>query len=823
MEKVGGEESDAEGLHMRWAIVTLGLAVLALGGLSPTRGDEPTKREPLVDQVRRAIDQGVRYLKQNQNRNGAWNDKLGAFNHPGGPTCLALLALLNCGVPPNDPVIERGLNHIRGLGSPTTYVRSLQTMVYAEAGLVEDKVRIQANVDHLIKIRVRDKQGLLKGWSYDYPGPQGGGADNSNTQYALLGLHTGRLAGAKIDRAVWEEIREFYIRTQNDDGGWGYSPSAGGAFANNASTLTMTTAGLCGLLISGMELNDGRETILANGTATNCGIYKENEPAQRALSWIGSPLHFRFDMPQRTFYNIYGIERAGRLSGQRFFHTRDWYREGCQILSKLPDPMKRETGNAFSDPQGGWYWSERGTWDSWPVVSTSFALLFLSKGRTPVLVSKLAHGRPRGADTDWNNDRNDCRHLVDFAGKELWERLPMAWQTFDMQRALESRPGAQVTEDDMLEITSELLQSPIVYFNGHKSPADRFTDQEIKLLQRYVDNGGFILVEACCGDARFDKGFQKLCERLFEDNPLEYLPAEHPVWKSHFTIGPGSIKLKGIQMGCKTVLIYSPEDLSCQWESNKRDTPRGALAFRIGTNIIAYATGKEPPRPRLTKTDLANLKDDPRLVPRGFLKVAQLQHDGDWSPAPRAMGNLMAHLRDHAGMDVVLKRDTLPVHDKNLVDFKFVYMHGRKEFRQYSEAELKALRFNLENGGLLFADACCGKEAFDRAFRDFVKRLLPKHKLEPIPPTDELFSKELNGGEALTEQNIKCRRERNGRYQSMAPALEGVKVNKRWVVIYSRYDIGCALERHQSSDCLGYDPDSAQRIGSAAVLYTLRP
>jgi len=614
MEKVGGEESDAEGLHMRWAIVTLGLAVLALGGLSPTRGDEPTKREPLVDQVRRAIDQGVRYLKQNQNRNGAWNDKLGAFNHPGGPTCLALLALLNCGVPPNDPVIERGLNHIRGLGSPTTYVRSLQTMVYAEAGLVEDKVRIQANVDHLIKIRVRDKQGLLKGWSYDYPGPQGGGADNSNTQYALLGLHTGRLAGAKIDRAVWEEIREFYIRTQNDDGGWGYSPSAGGAFANNASTLTMTTAGLCGLLISGMELNDGRETILANGTATNCGIYKENEPAQRALSWIGSPLHFRFDMPQRTFYNIYGIERAGRLSGQRFFHTRDWYREGCQILSKLPDitKEKRRTGNAFSDPQGGWYWSEAGTWDSWPVVSTSFALLFLSKGRTPVLISKLAHGIPRGADTDWNNDRNDCRHLVDFAGKELFQRSPVTWQTLDLLSSVAARQTERLTKEDERQITSDLLESPIVYFNGHKSPQNRFTAQEQKLLKQYVERGGFLLVEACCGSKAFDQGFHALCKQLWPGHPLEALPAEHPVWKAHFPLAAGLVKLKGIQVGRKTVLIYSPEDLSCRWESNQRDTPRGALAFRLGTNIIAYATGKELPRPRLSNANLPTPKDAPR-------------------------------------------------------------------------------------------------------------------------------------------------------------------------------------------------------------------
>jgi hypothetical protein len=57
----------------------------------------------------------------------------------------------------------------------------------------------------------------------------------------------------------------------------------------------------------------------------------------------------------------------------------------------------------------------------------------------------------------------------------------------------------------------------------------------------------------------------------------------------------------------------------------------------------------------------------------------------------------------------------------------------------------------------------------------------------------------------------------------MPPWLEGVKYKNRWVVIYSKYDIGCALEKHQSSDCVGYDVDSAHRLAAAAVLYSLKP
>src|SRR5207302_5259044 len=140
---------------------------------------------------------------------------------------------------------------------------------------------------------------------------------------------------------------------------------------NRGSSLTMTTAGLCGLLISGMELNPGREKFdPVAGKAANCGAYDENQPVARALGWVGG--NFQLELPPRTFYNLYGLERAGRLSGLRFFGPHDWYREGCDFLTR----NQRDDGS----------WALSGGWDNWPTISTSFSLLFLSKGRTPVLV-----------------------------------------------------------------------------------------------------------------------------------------------------------------------------------------------------------------------------------------------------------------------------------------------------------------------------------------------------------------------------------------------------------------------------------------------------
>jgi hypothetical protein len=269
--------------------------------------------------------------------------------------------------------------------------------------------------------------------------------------------------------------------------------------------------------------------------------------------------------------------------------------------------------------------------------------------------------------------------------------------------------------------------------------------------------------------------------------------------------------------------MYSPKAISGYWEANATNVGRGVTAFQLGANIIAYATGLEAPKPRLTEVEIfkGDLKS---TVRRGFLRVAQIKHEGDWQPAPLAMRNLMADVRK-SGLDVSLETIPLPLASDNIVDFRFLYMHGRSAFN-FQKQQMNQLRFNLETGGVLLADACCGAKSFDTSFRTFMEQLWEdkKLKLQPIPLTDELYSHQLNG-EALRE--LRCRREgADGRpeaeFKNVSPLLEGIKLNNRWVVIYSKYDLGCALEKHKSTDCLGYDYDSALKLGKAAVFYSLK-
>src|SRR4051812_4926110 len=94
------------------ACLALFTSFAVLPALVPAVGQQP-KEEPLVEKVRGAIDTGVRFLRKEERGRGEWERGLYAGAKPGGCTALALLALLNSGVKPDDPLVQRGLAYLR--------------------------------------------------------------------------------------------------------------------------------------------------------------------------------------------------------------------------------------------------------------------------------------------------------------------------------------------------------------------------------------------------------------------------------------------------------------------------------------------------------------------------------------------------------------------------------------------------------------------------------------------------------------------------------------------------------------------------------------
>jgi hypothetical protein len=764
-----------------------GLALLLTAAtlLGPGPAASRARGQVTRDEVEKAIREGVRYLIRQQQPDGSWADADQRAST--GTTSLVMLALLTAGEKPGSPAIDRGLKYLERFSAAElgrTYSVALQTMVFASV-YPEDPARFRfalaRNVKWLEQAQIKpgDHNPNWPGaWTYD--ADKATPADNSNTQYALLGLHAASEVGIPVEPEVWVRARNYWEAAQKNDGSWGYMPQAA-----DESTASMTCAGLSSLVISGMQRFEGQEVLLPDGTVRGCGSGGVNIPLQRGIDWLArnfSVSENRGKGPLWKYYYLYGLERAGRLSGQRYFGEHDWYPQGAEYLVHEQDPL---TGQ----------WVGTQVTEREPTVATSFAVLFLAKGRAPVLVNKCRHS----PFDDWDNDHDDVRNLVGFVSKD-WKHL-LTWQVVD--------PNVQSVE--------EMLMAPILFLNGHKVPT--FTDAGRKRLREYVEQGGLIFAEACCGRREFDQGFRDLMKSVFPEPEydLKPLPEDHAVWRSRFELGPDVHPLWGIEHGCRTVVIYTPSDLSCGWNQyeSQPDHPSVVKAMRVGQNVVDYATGRELPEDKLTPRDTTKFAAE--VPQRGALQIAKLMHAGEWNIAPMAIPNLASVLRDRLKMDVVISQRALYANDPNLMFYPLIYIHGRAGL-SFSPADMQLLRRHLDpGGGVIFADAACGSPGFDTSFRKFVAELLPDNPMVPIPPDDPIF--QLPGG--FDAREVQYTQAAGG--AAGPPQLEGVQINGHWAVIYSRYDLGCALERQSGLDCKGYTHESALKLAANIVLYATLP
>nr|MDQ3332606.1 DUF4159 domain-containing protein [Planctomycetota bacterium] len=706
---------------MRSLFVVTAVAALSVVVLPQARGQDLSSQEVL-----KSIDAGKNFLVGQQNADGSWSNTFGRI----GPTSLAVMALINSGMPNDAPAVRRGLEFLRSVreedfsGTHETYETSLLIMALAAA---KDAGRDRARI---LALTTRLEGGQNTGqWSYSLRGLNFTGGDRSNSQFAVLGLREAAFAGIPVSRATWLVIARHWLMSQNADGGWAYSGRPG-----QGSYGSMTVAGIATLNIVKTLLRE--DDLKKDGTVNCCGQNEDedliDESLERAYRWMETRFAVTHNPGSGSWllYYIYGLERGGRLSGRRFFGDHDWYREGADFLVRNQTPR-----------DGGWRGTGGG--DSDPILGTSFALLFLSKGLAPVLINKLKFGPTKGdgeiVGDAWNQNPNDARNLTEFVTTHpKWPKL-VTWQVVDLPKVV--RHGS----------VGDLLQAPVLYITGREG-APKLSDVEAALLRSYVEQGGFIFAVAGCDRPGFEAGVRDLVAKVYPngEGQLTRLGADHPIFRAEYLLDPDSVELWGVEVGCRTAIVYSPDDLGCLWERWLPYDPVGrspklvgmiTQKIRIGVNVVAYATGREPPSKLDVETDPSDdgLND---AVERGLLQVAKLRHSGNWDAAPRALHNLLMGLNKESLM-ASTKKNSLVATDPDLYKYPVVYMHGRSSFT-LGPKEAERLREHLSRGAVLFADACCGSAAFDASFRTLVKTLYPDAEFKRIPPDHELFTTAVN-------------------------------------------------------------------------------
>lgn len=712
------------------------------------------------DDIGAAIRRGADFLLRHF-QDGALRVEVGGDrSRYAGLNALCVYALLQCGQAMHDErlniragnmklMVDR-MREMPIVGSSETYARAIRATALAVYNRPEDRAALKEDVAWLIN--------ASRHGAYTYTAPRStvGVWDNSNSQYGLLGVWSGAEVGVEVPRTYWTQVQNHWFECQHDTGEWGY-----GHANQRDGRPSMTVAGLASLFVTHDYLD-------APQFGTAVGREPFSKPLARGLQWLEKGDNcLRMFGGFSTGYTLYGLERVGLASGFKYFGRHDWYRAlAAQIVrAQLP-------GGGWS---GGWN-NRAGQAD---LIETAYALLFLARGRHPILMNKLRF------DGAWANRPRDVANLARFATREL-ER-PINWQVVPLDRDW-----------------SEWMDCPILYIASHQ-PMD-LDGAALGKLRRFVEAGGLIFTQADGNSAGFDRFAIDLGTKLFPEYEWMDLPPDHELFTLNFQVDPRP-KLKYLSNGSRLLMVHSPQDIAQHWQLRAEKTRR--YAFDFGLNLFIYAAGK---------ADLRNRLNSPYLppTPRAAdfrLRLARVKHAGVWDPEPHAIERFARWFEYRTGYALSITAVDAAALDARA--FPVAHLTGAGP-HAFTSAEVDSLRRYVEDGGTLLIDACGGSWSFNARVADLLSRAFPGRKPQLVSPTHPILAGGGPGMELLPRPLMRIFAEQKlGRGAARLEMLASGDGR----VIHSPLDITTGLLGTGTWSILGYRSDCALALLRNIVLW----
>jgi hypothetical protein len=736
---------------VRIAWVLCGVLVIAVYACAA--GKEPTEQD-----VQQAVQRGIDFLWSQQRSDGSWpayGDPTQKENYnyqPTGPGAMAVYALLANGVDAGDPRMKRALDWLANRDANRTYSVAARCCAWLMAnermkGRYLDRLRREG----LLLVRGNRPDG---GYNYfalrDAPGNPGGMArtDNSCSQFGVLGVWSAVEGGVAVPKDYWERVLRHWLDTQNADGGWGYQKS-------NSSTSTMTAAGVVTLFLCQDKL------FLAD--YVECKRAKPLPALEKGLEWLNRNFQRSLQSSQeRQEYFLYGVERVGLAGGYKYFGTIDWYLLGRKLL------LDRQQEN------GSWKRDDA-------IADTAFALLFLARGRQPVLVNKLEFPG------DWNNRPRELASLTRWLSHQF--ESTAHWQITNLRVPVE-----------------ELHDAPILFLSGARQID--LDSEDIAKLRAFVLQGGYLLSLTANRWPAFEKGIRRIYQEVFPEYPLVALEENHPIYSCMYKNFQGRPKLYMMSNGVRPLAVHIEDDLAKSWQLNAwKNKPRD---YEIAANIVRYVVGgvKDlPPR------GVSHWPQPPEEPVSRAVGLVRLRYKGNWDPEPMAYVRFAAQLaRDEA---LRLDIEMLDVRDIAKAQARVASLTGTSPLA-LDEKQVAALKAWLAAGGTLLVDAAGGNREFAASAQALLKKMFSDLTPSPLAKDVGLFTlkdhavTEFRFRRAIrSEGKTESKRRWGLRAMAVPPAQAQGPVGG---VLFSAEDITAGLLGYPSGVVDGYHPANAYAI-----------
>jgi hypothetical protein len=764
-------------IHKLFLVLALGAVVLAPAG----RASAATPQE--VDE---AIKKAISFI-YSQQKGGNWEvvpqpDPKG--NHVsirtgqwGGLTAIATCALLSAGETPQDPRVKQGVDWLIKAPMFGIYAMGFRCQVWA----------MLPQSAEITRVAHRDRDYLLAAvWTSNdenqghYPyffvnGVRGGDGgrwyDHSISQYGVLGMWALSQVNVEIPNQYWQMTEAAWRRHQYPSGAWSYQFKGQGH--RGQETLAMTAAGVASLFIT-------QEMLHSNAGLRCDGNYKD-EGLDRGLAWISR--NFADYRKNHPHYALYGCERIGVAAGYKYFGKINWYEEGAEFLVR-------------SQNKDGSWGNHADNHNHNRIPNTAFGLMFLARGRAPVMMNKLDYRTAQAGarEPTWNERPRDVANIVRWVGRQ--RERDLNWQIVNLRAPVE-----------------ELHDAPILFIGGRD--ALNLTSADEAKLKLYVEQGGMILGHADCGSKPFADSFKSLGQKLFPAYEFRELPAMHPIYTSQQFRRPGWPNppfLLGLSNGTRELMLLFPTvDPGRGWQTQAFAGGQREPLSQVMANVFSYMTDRQIS----FKGESHLVKADPKKQAKHRIKVARIEYAGNWDPEPAGWRRMNTIMRNTHEME--LNVEVLKLGSGRLAGggYQLAHLTGTTRFR-LSEKEREELKKFIEGGGTLLVDAAGGSADFVMAAQEeFAAVLGADRRMAPIPASHALYSA---GGRALG--NVQYRpfaRKTIGNRQG--PMISGAELDGRMRVLFSAEDLSTGLVGQPVDGIHGYEPGSAVEITRRILLY----
>ena len=139
---------------------------------------------------------------------------------------------------------------------------------------------------------------------------------------------------------------------------------------------------------------------------------------------------------------------------------------------------------------------------------------------------------------------------------------------------------------------------------------------------------------------------------------------------------------------------------------------------------------------------------------------------------------------------------------------KFAHLTGTFDYK-FNNAQCSEMKQFVQGGGTLVIDVAGGNSKFAESAEAAIAAMFPQNKLEVLPSDHPLHTARVGEADEITYRNFAVH---NGVDKSHAPRLQGITLNGRLTVVYSREHLSVGLVGQSVDGINGHSPETATKL-----------